>query len=323
PELRGFVGLDRRAPWSAADFYPAQELLAELTDGDLRQQLLHPADTVQLARWFGRTRRSLPYIAARLPAQAGRAAFWQQWLRSTERYAQDTKAETRGRKEVAQNPRDALLADNLLFLARQPEHANIIVWAAAYHLANHIEQLELDDATTAAYAQQMQRQQPADELEPLSARQLLGGAVPMGRLVKAALGPQVYALGFVAYDGTYGRAGDTTRLSPVPTPPPGSVEAAFHAQHCALGFVDLRTSPTGSYYAAPLGYLPLRGPWGQVFDWLFFTRTMYPPTLAAGPAAVGAAPAAGRKLLGTVRDAKTGAAVSFASLTRPRARSPT
>ncbi|HEX8326612.1 MAG TPA: erythromycin esterase family protein [Hymenobacter sp.] len=315
PELRDFVAQDRRTAWKEADFYPAQELLAELSGGDFKQLLRHPADTVALSRWFKRVRASLTYLAAHQPAQAGRAAFWQQWLQTTARYAQDEKSAARGRKEVAQNPRDALMADNLLFLTRQPEHPKIIVWAASYHLANRVELLELDDSGTAAYVRRMQVQQrlTENEDEPLTARQLLGGAVPMGRLVKQALGNQVYALGFVAHEGTYGRTGDTTSLHPVLIPPPGSVEAAFYREGCAEGFVDLRHSPPGNYYAAPLGYLPLRGPWGDIFDGLYYIRTMRPTTpLAAG--IVAAAPVTGRQLRGQVRDAKSGAALSFASV---------
>ena len=313
PELRGFVALDPRTKWQEADFYPAQELLAELTGGDFQQQLRHPADTIRLARWFARTRASLAYIARHTPGRAGRAAFWQQWLRMAARSQQDAKADTRGRKEVMQNPRDALMADNLLFLARQPENPKIIVWAASYHLANRIQDITLDDTVTAAYVRRLQRQQADPDDEPPSARQLLAGAVPMGQLVKQALGRQVYALGFVAYEGTYGRTGDPTRLYQVLTPPPGSLEAAFQQQGCAVGFVDLQASPGGSYYASPLGYLPLRAPWGQVFDGLFFTRTMRPTTaLAAGTTAE--APVTGYKLLGEVRDAKTGMAISFASV---------
>jgi erythromycin esterase-like protein len=319
PELRGFVSLDPRTKWREADFYPAQELLAELSVGsDFKQQLRHPADTIALARWFQRASASLTYIAAHQPTQAGRVRFWQQWLRTTARYQQDEKSAARGRKEVVQNSRDALMADNLLFLARQPEHPKIIVWAASYHLANRLEQVELDDTVTTTYVRRLQAQQRMEEgeQEPLSARKLLGGAVPIGRLVKEQLGNQVYALGFVAYEGTYGRTGDTTYLHPVLTPPPGSVEAAFQQQGCAVGFVNLRGRPAGlssTYYASPLGYLPLRAPWEQLFDGLFFIRTMRPTTrLAAG--AVAGAPVTGRQVRGRVRDAKTGAAVAFASV---------
>ncbi|MGI4874095.1 MAG: erythromycin esterase family protein [Janthinobacterium lividum] len=318
PELRAFVAQDPRTRWQAADFYPAQELLTELTHGDFRQHLRHPADTARLERWFRRTQSSVAYVAAHLPKQAERAAFWQQWLRTTAANYRNEKAVARGRKEVVQNPRDALMAANLLWLARQPGHPKIIAWAASYHLANELERVELDDTVTATYLRRMQRQQHEDD-EPISARQLLGGAVPMGRLVKQALGDQAYALGFVAYEGTYGRTGDTTYLNALFTPPPGSIEQAFHQRGYAAGFVDLRNSPAGSYYATPLGYVPLRAPWGRVFDGLLYLQTMHPTThLVAGPTAL-AAPTAGQRLLGEVRDAQTGASVSFASLGLQRA----
>ena len=315
PELRAFVRQDRRTKWRAADFYPAQELLAELAGGDFKQELLHPADTVALARWLARTRQSLATIAARQPDQAGRAAFWQQWLKTTDRYQRAEKA--RGRRPVVfnQNDRDSLMADNLLFLARQPEHPKIIVWAASYHLANRLDQIDLDDTTTATYIRQMARQQhqEPDDDGPTSLRQLLGGAVSMGQLVKERLGNQVYALGFVAYEGTYGRTGDTTRLYPVLPPPPGSVERAFRQRAWEVGFVNLRGTPAGSYYASPLGYLPMRAPWQQVFDGLFYIQTMRPTTRLTAEI-VAAEPVTGRQVRGQVRDAKTGAAVSFASI---------
>ncbi|GAA3998728.1 hypothetical protein GCM10022408_07030 [Hymenobacter fastidiosus] len=316
PELRDFVAQDRRTKWREADFYPAQELLAELSGGDFKQELLHPADTVALARWFARTRKSLANVAAQYPAQAGRAAFWQQWLKMAARSQQDAKAQAR--RQLAptnQNDRDAQMADNLLFLAQQPEHPKIIVWAASYHLANRVERIDLDDATTAAYAKQLAVQQRREPDEDASAalRHMLGGAVPMGRLVKEKLGNRVYALGFVAYEGTYGRAGDSTRLYPVPTPPPGSIEQAFRARGCATGFVNLRGTSAGSYHASPLGYLPARAPWSEVFDGLFYTQTMRPTNnLAAGT--VAAVPVTGHQLRGLVRDAKTGVSVSFASI---------
>ena len=317
PELRAFVAQDPRTRWQATDFYPAQELLTELTHGDFREHLRHPADTARLERWLRRTQSSLIYVAAHLPRQAGRAAFWQQWLHTTAANYRNEKAVARGRKEVVQNPRDALMAGNLLWLARQPGQPKIMVWAASYHLANELERVELDDTVTAAYVRRMQRQQHEDE--STTNRQMMEGAVPMGRLVKQALGDQAYALGFVAYEGTYGRTGDTTYLNAIFTPPLGSIEQAFHQRGYRAGFVNLRNSPAGSYYAAPLGYVPLRAPWGRVFDGLLYLQTMHPTThLVTGPTALPASTAS-RRLLGEVRDAKTGAPVSFASLGLRRA----
>jgi erythromycin esterase-like protein len=316
PELRRFVAQDTRRRWTAADFYPGQELLAGLSKGGGDALLRHPADTLRPARWLAQCRASLTYIATRQPAQASRARFWQQWLRSSGAYWRGELREARGQREPVQNLRDRLMADNLLYVSRQPEHPKIIVWAASYHLANHHSRLDLDDSLTARY---IRREVAADseDVHNVTARSLMGGAVPMGELVKRRLGPAVYALGFVAGGGTYGRLEEPRSLRPVPEPAPGSIEQAFGQLGCPAGFVDLRQAPVGAtFYASPLGYLPLRGPWAEVFDGFYYTHTMRPTSSMAQVLAV--APAArGRKLLGQVRDAKTSEGIAFASVSLP------
>jgi erythromycin esterase-like protein len=316
PELQRFVAQDTRRRWTGADFYPGQELLAELSQGGGDAALRHPADTVRLARWLTQCRASLTYIAARQPAQAGRAQFWQQWLRSSEAYWRGELREARGQREPVQNLRDRLMADNLLYLTRQPEHPKIIVWAASYHLANHLSRLDLDDRLTARHLQQEARAD-SEEGQEMTARYLLGGAVPMGELVKRTLGPAVYALGFVAGGGTYGRLEEPKSLRSVPEPAAGGVEQVFGQAGCLTGFLDLRQVPAGTtFYASPLGYVPLRGPWAEVFDGFYYTQTMRPTSSMAPVVAV--APATrGRKLLGQVRDAHTGESIAFASVGLP------
>jgi erythromycin esterase-like protein len=315
PELRRFVAQDTRRRWTAADFYPGQELLAELSKGG-DAQLRHPADTLRLARWLAQCRTSVAYVAARQPAQAGRARFWQQWLRSSGAYWRGEVREARGQREPVQNLRDRLLADNLLYLTRQPEHPKIIVWAASYHIANHLSRLDLHDSLTARH---LRREVAADsqEVQQVTAQSLLSGAVPMGELVKRQLGAAVYALGFVAGGGTYGRLEEPKGLRPVPAPPAGSLEKAFGQLDCAAGFVDLRYAPAeATFYASPLGYVPLRGPWAEVFDGFYYTQTMR-PTSRMAPVAAAAPAARGRKLLGQVRDASTGVGIAFASVGLP------
>lgn len=311
PELRAFLAQDPRTRWTEADFYPAQELLAELSGGDFGQQARHAADTVRLTRWLTRARGSLHYLATHAPQQAERVGFWRQWLRSAEGSMRVALAAHQGHTRPVQNGRDALMADNLLYLAQQPEHPKIIVWAASYHVANRLLTADLDDATTARYVRQMAASQ--SEEDSTSAREMLAGAVPMGQLVKARLGAAAYALGFVAYAGTYGRVGETASLHKLLPPPPASAEAAFDQQGCAWGFANLRGSAAGRYYAAPLGYVPLRAPWAEVFDGLFFTRTMHPTTALTG-VGVASAPLGGRQVRGEVRDAKTGLPIAFASV---------
>ncbi|RZL16065.1 MAG: hypothetical protein EOO62_02300, partial [Hymenobacter sp.] len=316
PELRRFVAQDTRRRWTAADFYPGQELLAELSQGGGDASLRHPADTVRLARWLTQCRASLTYLAARQPAQASRARFWQQWLRSSGAYWRGELREARGQREPVQNLRDRLMADNLLYLTRQPDHPKIIVWAASYHLANHQARLDLDDSITARHLRRAVAAD-SDDVRQVTARSLLGGAVPMGELVKRTLGSAVYAVGFVAGEGMYGRLEEPKSLRPVPEPVTGSLEQAFGQLGCAAGFVDLRQVPPGAtFYASPLGYLPLRGPWAEVFDGFYYTQTMR-PTSSMAPVAAVAPTTRGRKLLGQVQDAKTGQGVAFASVGLP------
>lgn len=313
PELRRFVTQDTRRRWTAADFYPGQELLAELSKGGGDAALRHPADTVRLARWLMQCRASVAYVAARQPAQASRARFWQQWLRSSGAYWRGEVRAAQGHPEPVQNLRDRLLADNLLYLSRQLEHPKIIVWAASYHVANHLSLVDLDDSITARYIRH-EVLADSDDVRNVNAHSLLGGAVPMGELVKRQLGPASYALGFVAGGGTYGRLEEPQSLRPVPEPLAGSIEQAFGQLGCPAGFVNLRQAPAGAtFYASPLGYVPLRAPWAAVFDGLYYTQVMRPTSSMAPVAAV--APAArGRKLLGQVRDAKTGEDIAFASV---------
>ncbi|MBW3128644.1 hypothetical protein [Hymenobacter profundi] len=140
----GCLAHDRGQAGKKSVDYPASTALAQ------------PTLDAALARWFARVNASLTHLAAHQPAQASRVRFWQQWLQTTARYQQQEKSAARGRKEVVQNSRDALLADNLLFLTRQPEHPKIIVWATSYHVANRLAQLELEDTLTAAYVRRLQ-----------------------------------------------------------------------------------------------------------------------------------------------------------------------
>ncbi|WP_235998276.1 erythromycin esterase family protein [Hymenobacter sp. BT559] len=287
--------------------------MAELSKGG-DAPLRHPADTLRLTRWLAQCRASVAYVAARQPAQAGRARFWQQWLRSSGAYWRGEIRALQGHREPVQNPRDRLMADNLLHLSRQPEHPKIIVWAASYHLANNISRIDLNDSITARHIRH-EVLADSDDVRKTNARSMLGGAVPMGELVKRQLGPACFALGFVAGSGTYGHLEEPKSLRPVPEPPAGSIEQAFGQLGCAAGFVDLRRAPAGAtFYASPLGYVPLRAPWAEVFDGFFYTQTMRPTSHMAP---VAAPSARGRKLLGQVRDTKTGAGIAFASVGLP------
>ncbi|WP_165903596.1 erythromycin esterase family protein [Hymenobacter gummosus] len=318
PELRRLLALDCRTKWRPEEHFLADEILGQsINGGDFRQLRQGPTDSVRWRQWRQKASRSLANVAARVPAEVGRAAFWRQWLRSWAAEVEDQCAYfTRGRANPLR--RDQLMADNLLYLIRQQyPREKIIVWAASSHIAASYAPISRTDTVAMRYLRRLRQLEPADEpaADTVTLRGVLSGFVPMGKYVRAGLAPgQVYSIAFTAYEGSYGATIRPQEQKPVPRPPAGSLERAFVARGCTLGFADLRRTPEARYYAAPLGYLPLLAPWAQLFDGIIFTRTMRPVTPigaeAVGPVAV----APGRRLPGRVLDAKTGAPVSFASV---------
>lgn len=318
PELRRLLALDRRTTWRPEEHFLADELLGQtINGGDFRQLRQSPTDSVRWRQWRQKAHRSLAAVAARVPAEAGRVVFWQQWLRSWDAEVADhCRYFTSGKS----NPllRDQLMAANLLYLVRQQfPREKVIVWAASSHIASRYDLISRTDTVAARYLRQQLRRAPADEqpADTVSLRGVLSGFVPMGQYVRAALPPgEVFSLAFTAYEGRYGATERPREQQPVPHPPAGSLERAFVARGCTLGFADLRRTPEARYYAAPLGYLPLLAPWGQLFDGMIFTRVMRPVTPIGAEAGAPVAVAPGRRLPGRVLDAKTGQPVSFASV---------
>jgi erythromycin esterase-like protein len=126
-------------------------------------------------------------------------------------------------------------------------------------------------------------------VEPLKAvdgsqpYQATGWATHMGGEVYAALGTQMYAIGFTAATGVYARLG----LAPQALPPvrPGSLEARFQEAGMVNAFLDFRSAPAGgewlrNVFARPMSYDDLKGDWTAVFDGMVFTRDMTPSTQA-------------------------------------------
>jgi erythromycin esterase-like protein len=218
--------------------------------------------------------------AAAAPAAARRteAAFWQQCLRSIGALARDYAAHDPGAKTEAtwtaadSNPRDAQMADNLLWYLRQHPAEKVICWGALPHFANRVE--ELGNEELRAYQ-------------------------PMGRALKAALGAkQVYIMGTLAGSGTHGLPG--TAGVAVPAPAPGTLEANLLALTTPYAFVSLRHDAPGlqlTTYA--FDYQPLAGPWSEVVDGFLFLRSVEPPHLTT--AAIAAASTDTTELLATTQ----------------------
>ena len=254
-----------------------------------------------------------------------RAAFWLQSLRSVQALAHDyatndpTAKDSTTFKAPDSNPRDAQMADNLLWYLRQHPQEKVICWGALGHLIARTSNLANDE---------------------------LQGFRPMGQLVREALGPdQVYVLSTLAGGGTHG-FGYWGRHRPVPMPTAGSVEATLLNQNAPYSFLSLKHAPAGpplTTYA--LEFSPLTGDWRASVDGFLYLPTVTPPHAAvvtpvaeptvAGPAptptrglaatAAAARPGGGSRrgagetvsLAGTVLDQKTGQPVPFATVAVP------
>jgi len=245
------------------------------------------------------------------------ATFWKQTVRSLLAQARDYALHNPSDKAADEfkatdsNPRDAQMADNLLWYMREHPQEKVICWAALPHLANRTEGFA--DAEIQTYR-------------------------PMGWGVKQALGAdQVYILGTLAGGGTYGFN------TPVPVPAAGSLEAELLAQPADFAFVSLKhDAPGRQLTTSAFEYKPLAGPWSEAVDGFLFLRSVNPPhgasqsvtggpatdttaralapSTALNPAAVPhrARPAStGMTVRGVVLDHKSKAAVPYASVSVP------
>ena len=225
--------------------------------------------TQQLAAFEAELNKAAPLLrrAAAAPTATRRAeaVFWQQCLRSLGALAHDYATHDSGTKTQAEwtaadsNPRDAQMADNLLWYLRQHPAEKVICWGALPHFANRVEVLGSDE---------------------------LRAYQPMGRAVKAALGAdQVYILGTLAGGGTHGLPGSEGVA--VPPPAPGTLEASLLAIDAPYAFVSLKHQAAGQQLTTyAFDYQPLAGPWSEVVDGFLFFRSVAPPHwLAADSAA--------------------------------------
>ena len=227
-------------------------------------------------REVARATRLLDKAAASPDARRrAEAAFWRQCLRSLLAQARDYENNESGIKAgdslafkaTDSNPRDAQMADNLLWYLKVHPQEKVICWAALLHLAGKVE--VLDDTEIQTFR-------------------------PMGRAVKAALGPdQVYILGTLAGGGRHGFPAMGYR--PVPAPAAGTLEAELLAQPADYGFVSLKHDAPGRVLTTyAFDYKPLKGPWSEVVDGFLFLRSVNPPHGARADTAVAPAPAAAK-----------------------------
>jgi erythromycin esterase len=188
-------------------------------------------------------------------------AFWKQNLRSIRAHALDTFTErdTANVRASYTNERDAQMADNFIWLARDRfPGRKIIVWAATFHNIRNPETV----GDSGQYV----------------------GLATMGHLSWKALGDEIYNLGFVASEGKAGMY----RVEPrdIPKPVEGSIDKLLASTTHDLAIVDFRhLRESGAWLrnrmmSAPLGYSAEPADWTRVLDGIMYTRVMRPSTRA-------------------------------------------
>jgi erythromycin esterase len=153
------------------------------------------------------------------------------------------------------NLRDAQMAENLLWLARERYAGRkIVVWAATSHASRNRQSIA----------------PPIGDAE----------MVPMGHHLWRALGRSTYVIAFTSARGRFGSwRGSASDLA---LPRPGSFEDAFDRTGLDAAFLDLRsTVHDGSWLASPvmarlMGHARMVARWPDIVDGIVFVKTASP-----------------------------------------------
>jgi erythromycin esterase-like protein len=316
-DLRAFLAPQKGAALIQYDYL--EEVISYMGDNF---QILPDAKPADFEREMGKVSRLLDKLAATNPGKRAEVLFWQQNVRSLVAQLRDyadkarRKVDSENFKAADSNPRDAQMADNLLWYLRQHPREKVVCWAALPHLANRTD--HFDTAEMQAYR-------------------------PMGRAVKDALGPdEVYILGTLAGGGSYGPW--SREIKPVPAPAAGSLEAELLAQPADYAFVSLKHDAPGRVLTtSAVEYTAMQAPWSEAVDGFLFLRSVQPThpasLAAASPMAAADTTAkvrhmakalnpvlaprqvrtttAGTMVRGVVLDQKTKAVVPYASVSVP------
>lgn len=246
---------------SDAEWPAPRETLRELA-GNLHYATKPPADAqARLLRLLAALRAD---AVARGSADRD-ALFWTQVLESVDAHARAVwAAPINQNTPEANNARDTQMGRNLVWLANvwYPDR-KIIVWAASSHIAREVGPLTTTDG-----------QRPYQT----------GWTVHMGGEAHRVLGAQMYAIGFTAGTGSFGRFGN----EPATVFPgrAGSLEAYMVEAGLTNAFVDFRSAPAGgewlrNAWMRPFGYTYMRGDWTRVLDAMVYTHSMVPSTAAS------------------------------------------
>ncbi|RYG34932.1 MAG: hypothetical protein EOO01_31875, partial [Chitinophagaceae bacterium] len=148
------------------------------------------------------------------------------------------------------NPRDSMMAQNLIAYIRNHPDEKIVCWGAGTHFMNNprmnAEHLELQDYK------------------------------PMGLFVKQAIGEdEVFNLTFISSVGSFAAPGES--IQNVPQPVPGSIEAKLDGLE--MDTLLLLKNFNDPFTSSCLEYTPVLARWSKLFDAFIYLREFTPSHL--------------------------------------------
>jgi erythromycin esterase len=257
--LRSYVGDKAVQQTLAATLAAKGQSVDELTDLLTRRDASTPEASKKLAEAVQTLDAAIQRNESALTRthELREIALFRRWLANLPAQETPTDTEPNASAPESNNARDRMMADNLLWLARDYyPHSKIIVWAASLHIMHNASQIDAGKAG-------------------LSYEKL----VPMGQTVWNELKERVYTVGFTAFQGQTGNpffgAHHLKRADN------GTLEALCHATERRTLCIDFRSLPADSWLrqpleARPLGYASMRAVWPNVFDAMIFTDAMFP-----------------------------------------------
>jgi erythromycin esterase-like protein len=194
----------------------------------------------------------------------GEINFWIKSLNGYRVYFDmiETLLSGKERSVLDNNVRDAVMAQNLLWLAEEACPRNkIIVWSATMHNMRRVDEVQTN--------------KPSLSYE---------GVVTMGHPVYEKLKDEVYSIGFSAFQG---KAGNVFLKEPydIPPAPENSLEEICHRTGHEMLFIDFQGIIGDKAHwlnqklkARPLGHSVMDAVWPCHLDAIIFTDTVTPST---------------------------------------------
>lgn len=219
--------------------------------------------------------------------------------------------ELQGKKIAVQNPRDAKMAENFVFLSELHPERKIIAIGASMHFSNEVLNVK-NTPVTAEYVLKIARSKEEEEFD---LEKEIEGAIPMGQLLKNRFGEKLFSLAFSSFEGTYGIVG--TEPYKLESAPENSLEKELAEQSLENGYVSFNEGNLNTewFYLSALGNIPVYGKWATIFDGLFFIKDSKPPL----PIVYESVGKIGEntdtpQIFGRILDAESGQAIPFVNI---------